>query len=118
MHADKGSASVVGVALVSAAALLLSALMAGATLLLCQSRAQTAADMAALSAAQSWWMSSSQNTACAIADEVSEANAGILRDCVVDGDDVQVRVAVDTHIPLLARVEKQARAGPRPCSAS
>lgn len=112
---DEGSATVVGVALVVAAAVLVGALAATGNIVLRQSQARTAADVAALGAASALWRG--DGTPCAVAAWLSDANAGNLERCDVDGDDISVSVSVHvpTDVPFVDYVTASARAGPRPC---
>lgn len=110
---DEGSATVVGVALVVAAAVLVGALAATGNIVLRQSQARTAADVAALGAASALWRG--DGTPCAVAAWLSDANAGNLERCDVDGDDISVSVHVPTDVPFVDYVTASARAGPRPC---
>lgn len=110
---DEGSATVVGVALVVAAAVLVSALACAGDIVLRQSQARTAADMAALGAAAALWRG--DGTPCAVAAWLSDANAGNLQRCEVVDDDVSVSVHVPTDVPFVDHVTADARAGPRPC---
>ncbi|MDE5640528.1 Rv3654c family TadE-like protein [Bifidobacterium castoris] len=111
---DEGSATLVGAALVVAAAVLIGVLAAAGNIVLRQSQARTAADMAALGAASALWRG--DGTPCAVAAWLSDANAGNLQRCDVDGDDVSVSVHVPTDVPFVDHVTADARAGPRPCA--
>lgn len=118
MHtSDEGSSSVVGVALVCAAAVLLSVIAMGGIVLWRHAQAHTAADAAALSAAQALWWGSSP-APCVVAGQIAQHNHATLEQCTIDGDDVQVRVAVSTGIAFINRISAQARAGPRACAVS
>ena len=88
--------------------------MAGAGLLgsgmLAQSRAATAADLAALAAADSLAIGGS--APCQVASEVAARNDAALTSCQVQGQDVLVRVEVTAS--ALPVVGARARAGPSP----
>jgi secretion/DNA translocation related TadE-like protein len=94
---DRGAATVWSLALLSV--ILLGALLVSAVAqqAIARQRAATAADLAALAAAQS---GSSQ---CAEADRMASANDASLLACGIDGDDVIVQVSVPAP-PLVRRV--------------
>lgn len=75
-------------------------------------RAAAAADLAALAAAQQ--LASGAADPCADAGRIARANGAALRDCVVDGVEVEVQVRVETTsaLPWLPAQERRARAGP------
>lgn len=75
-------------------------------------RAAAAADLAALAAAQR--LASGAVDPCADAGRIARANGAALRDCVVDGLEVEVQVRVETTsvLPWLPAQERRARAGP------
>ncbi len=114
---DEGSAAMAGVALVCAAALLLSLIAAGGNIVLRRGQARTVADLAAVGAAQALWYGETE-TPCVLAGHIASANGGAIETCMVDGDDVQVRARVATQVPFVRHVTAQARAGPRPCAAA
>lgn len=91
-----------------------TAVIAGASLLgtgmLAQAQAATAADLAALAAADSLAVGST--AACPVAQEAAARNGARLIACDVQGDEVVVRIEVEAS-PLPA-VEAAARAGPAP----
>ncbi|MBJ7463966.1 MAG: flp pilus-assembly TadE/G-like family protein [Mycolicibacterium sp.] len=72
-------------------------------------RAQSAADLAALSAAA--WIASGHQIACARALSVATAMHATLSDCAVQGLDTVVTVAADAGVPGW-RASARARAGP------
>lgn len=114
---DAGSATMAGVALVCAAALLLGLIAAGGNIVLRRGQARTVADLAAVGAAQALWYGETE-TPCVLAGHIASANGGAIESCMVDGDDVQVRARVATQVPFVRHVTAQARAGPRPCAAT
>ncbi|MBB5787599.1 Rv3654c family TadE-like protein [Jiangella mangrovi] len=75
-------------------------------------RAAAAADLAALAAAQR--LASGAVDPCADAGRIAQANGADLRDCVVDGAEVEVQVRVETQsaLPWLPAQDRRARAGP------
>lgn len=74
--------------------------------------AAAAADLAALAAAEH--LASGGSEPCVIAEHVAVANGGELRDCVIDGMEVEVQVRVSTmHAQgWLPDQYRRARAGP------
>lgn len=114
---DAGGATMAGVALVCAAALLLGLIAAGGNIVLRRGQARTVADLAAVGAAQALWYGETE-TPCVLAGHIASANGGAIETCMVDGDDVQVRARVATQVPFVRHVTAQARAGPRPCAAT
>ncbi|NEG69837.1 Rv3654c family TadE-like protein [Bifidobacterium choloepi] len=114
-HDDEGTITVVGVALVAAVGLLLTVLAAGADILLCQHRARTAADLAAIAGATAVLGGASSSAGCLAAQRTTQANGAEQTECVVEDGDVQVGVQVATGIPLLANANAMSRAGPVPC---
>lgn len=75
-------------------------------------RAAAAADLAALAAANRLAFGSADP--CADAGRIADANGAVLRDCVIDGMEVEVQVRVDTMsaLPWLPAQDRRARAGP------
>lgn len=78
--------------------------------LLSQARAETAADLASLAAADA--LAVAAPAPCTVAAEVASRNGARLTDCTIQGQDVLLRVTVDAAPlpPLGAR----SRAGPGP----
>ena len=111
---DPGVGTMAGVALVMAAAVLLSILAMVGNVFIWRARAVAAADLAALSAATVLWESSADP--CGTAQTVARSHKGNLESCKVDGDIVAVGVSVRTAVPLIPRVTSSARAGPIECS--
>lgn len=72
-------------------------------------RAQSAADLAALSAAAG--IASGRQIACARAISVADAMRAMVTDCAVEGLDTIITVAVDAGVPGW-RASARARAGP------
>lgn len=109
MGEDTGSASLAAVGMV----LLLLAATAGVAVLgsvvIARHRAQSAADLAALSAAAA--LPSGHRIACGRAISVATAMRATVTDCAVDGLDTVVTVAIDAGVPGW-RASARARAGP------
>ncbi|MBW3093033.1 flp pilus-assembly TadE/G-like family protein [Bifidobacterium sp. 82T10] len=125
--ADAGSGTVAGVMLILLVAVMLSVVAAAGNLLVCQTRARSAADLAALSAAVA--LRDGVDDPCGVASTVvfsfarEFAGSGLgsgdamrLDDCVIDGEDMQVIVAVATQVPFAPHVERSSRAGPVECA--
>jgi len=93
--------------------LVLLAVTAGVAVLgsvvIARHRAQSAADLAALSAAAG--LASGQQNACARAISVAAAMRAAVTDCAVQGLDTVVTVVADAGVPGW-RASAQARAGP------
>ncbi|MCT1431490.1 hypothetical protein M3G50_12135 [Brachybacterium muris] len=91
-----------------------TAVIAGASLLgtgmLAQARAATAADLAALAAADAMAVGSA--SPCAVAEDAARRNGARLISCVEHGDEVVVHIRVDASV--LPAVDAAARAGPAP----
>lgn len=110
-HVERGSATlwIVGLGSVLATAVLVATGVA--SLVAAQHRADTAADLAALSAVTA---GTGGAPACGVAARISQAHRARMVSCTVSGVDVQVEVEVvglplpDTEVKLRAR----ARAGP------
>lgn len=75
-------------------------------------RAAAAADLAALAAAQR--LAFGALDPCADAGRIARANGATLRDCLIDGVEVEVQVRVETTsaLPWLPAQDRRARAGP------
>nr|WP_274608137.1 Rv3654c family TadE-like protein [Bifidobacterium phasiani] len=109
-----GSGTIMGVMMIMAVGLLLCALAALGQALICQARARGAADAVALSAAAALLYGDGDDP-CAVAGVVAERNQARLDACVVDGEDVEVRVLVPTGMPIVDAAFGRSRAGPVPC---
>lgn len=112
-HRDNGSATVVGIGMVVAVGLLISILLTIALVMRAGATARTAADFAAIAAAQHYTFD--LGDPCEIAGNMSEANHAQLVSCTVEGTDAMVRVRVPTHMPIVAYAYADARAGPVDC---
>ncbi|KAB7789949.1 TadE-like protein [Bifidobacterium leontopitheci] len=113
---DEGSGTMAGVMLIMLAGVLITVAAAAGHLLLCQARARSASDLAALSAAQSYWAGTTDDP-CAVAVRVAAYGTASLERCTVDGDDVSVTVSMATKVPVASRVSRSSRAGPVDCVA-
>jgi secretion/DNA translocation related TadE-like protein len=111
-RSESGIATLWGLAIIGIL-LLFAAVSAGVVSLVgARHQAETAADLAALAAAQA--VADGDGDACRVAGRVAVANRGRLVRCAVDGDIVQVRVEVDSP-RLLGQawtLTGRARAGP------
>lgn len=87
----------------------LSAAWIGAVVI-ARHRAQTAADLAALAAAQS--LAAGPAAACGRAASVAAAMGATVQQCTVDGLDVVVEAGVGVKVPVGTRAQAVARAGP------
>lgn len=114
---DGGSGTMAGVMLIMVAALMLTVAAAAGNLLVCQTHARSIADLAAIQAAVAWHRGGTDDP-CALAVEVAASNGGSIVRCAVDGDDVELGVAVSTMVPLAPQVERESRAGPVECGES
>ena len=112
---EHGSGTIVGIGLILALGVLLSAALALGNVLICKSVARTAADHAALAGATAYYQSGGD--ACTKARQVADRNHARLKACQRDGDDVTVRAVVSTRVPLVREVTAASRAGPKDCPA-
>ncbi|PJM75809.1 Rv3654c family TadE-like protein [Bifidobacterium simiarum] len=110
---EQGSGTVTGVALVCAVGVMLSVILAVGNVLMSKSRAQTAADNAALAGATALYEST--GAPCAIASNVAARNGGTLTSCEVHGEDVVAAASVRSRVPVVGDVEAHAKAGPKDC---
>ena len=113
---DEGSGTMAGVALIMLAAVLITASAAAGHLVIRHAQTRSAADLAAFSAATAWW--NDQESPCAVADTVAQANGATVVECQADepdDGDVTVRLAMDTQVPLVPQITVPARAGPVEC---
>lgn len=113
---DVGSGTMAGVALILLSGVLLAAVASAGNLLLCQTRARSVADLAAVSAASA--MRNGIDDPCVVADVVVLANDGRSVSCLVENEDVQVDVSVPTKVPFVPWVSISSRAGPVSCSSA
>ena len=114
MKSDRGSGTLLGVMLIGIVGVLLGVVVVSGRVLLAHSRAQTAADIAALSGA---WAANgfTREAACTRSDRALRLNGASAEECSVQGIDVEITARVTTDIPFFPTVTAQARAGPRDC---
>lgn len=111
---DDGSASMGAVGMVFVVAVLLCTIAAGARIAVAKAQVRTAADMAALAAADAYWNEAVADP-CGIGSVVARNNAGAVESCEVIDMDVAMEVSTATGVPFVERVSARARAGPRQC---
>lgn len=110
---DEGSGTISGVALIAVAAIMLDAAASAGNLLLCLHRAQNAADLASVAAANALYSGSSDP--CSVAERTISGNNATIGSCTIEGEDVLVEAQVGTQMPFVSHVGKQSRAGPIVC---
>lgn len=110
---DEGSGTISGVALIAVAAIMLGAAASAGNLLLCLHRAQNAADLASVAAANALYSGSSD--LCSVAERTISGNNATIGSCTIEGEDVLVEAQVGTQMPFVSHVGKQSRAGPIVC---
>lgn len=107
---ERGAASIVALSLVAVLVLVAVASAGVAAVVVAHRRAQSAADLAALAAAQALQRGGDP---CAAGSSIAQAQRSALTGCGVDGPDVVVIASVE--LPLLlggSAVSGRARAGP------
>lgn len=115
---ERGSATVLMLVVVAALISLAVGAASVGGVLVAQRRAEAAADLAALAAADALaghgWSAAGNAPACLVARAVSSANHGRLTGCLVQGRVVVVGVVVDVSSPFGGSwsVPGRARAGP------
>lgn len=111
-RAQRGAGTVLVLAVVLVVMVVVQAVAVLAAGQTARHRAAAAADLAALAGAQR--LSFGAGDPCADAGRIARANGAALRDCVVDGTEVevQVRVEVTSALPWLPAQDRRARAGP------
>lgn len=105
VHAQRGAATLLLLAVVGWAVVVMALGLGISRVALARVQVSSAADLAALAAAEA--------SECGRAGEVALANRARLIDCEVLGQDVQVNVALDVRVagrPI--RLTAQSRAGP------
>ncbi|BDR53776.1 hypothetical protein KIM372_16830 [Bombiscardovia nodaiensis] len=112
-QSDSGSGTVMGLMLIAIVALALVLVTTAGNIIICKSRASTAADAAALAGASA--LDEGSSDPCAQATKVASANKGSLTACRLKEQDVEVDVQVPTQVPFVSFVTAGARAGPREC---
>ena len=101
MQSDEGSGTMACVMLIALAAALIATVASVGGALLCRSRARSAADATALSAASAYW-SGGASDPCAVGRRAA-------------ADDIVVTVSVPLRLPFMSRVSQRSRAGPISC---
>jgi secretion/DNA translocation related TadE-like protein len=114
MQSDEGSGTMACVMLIALAAALIATVASVGGALLCRSRARSAADATALSAASAYW-SGGASDPCAVGRRAAAENDAQLESCAVEGDDIVVTVSVPLRLPFMSRVSQRSRAGPISC---
>ena len=89
MQSDEGSGTMACVMLIALAAALIATVASVGGALLCRSRARSAADATALSAASAYW-SGGASDPCAVGRRAAAENDAQLESCAVEGDDIVV----------------------------
>ena len=112
-RSDEGSGTMSGVALIAVAAIMLSAVASAGNLLLCLHRAQNAADLASVAAANALYGGSADP--CYVAERTISGNNATIGSCTIEGEDVLVEAQVGTQVPFVSHVSKRSRAGPIVC---
>ena len=115
MQSDEGSGTMACVMLIALAAALIATVASVGGALLCRSRARSAADATALSAASAYW-SGGASDPCAVGRRAAAENDAQLESCAVEGDDHRrdgVRSRCACH--FMSRVSQRSRAGPISC---
>ena len=109
MRGERGAGTVVLIAVMLIAVMLSAASVAGARSVYLASRAQSAADFAALGAAETLRFQG-ESAACTSAENLAARNGARLETCEVLGHLVHVTVSVRT--PLVFILSRNATAGP------
>ncbi|WP_041450774.1 Rv3654c family TadE-like protein [Hoyosella subflava] len=112
MRDEEGVATVLGAVLMLIVVLAAVAVVHYALIVGARHRAQSAADVSAVAAAESLaWL---HGEPCEVAREVAKLNRSEIRGCAVAGSDVVVRVSVGLPVvlPGYRDVSASARAGP------
>lgn len=81
---DEGSGTISGVALIAVAAIMLGAAASAGNLLLCLHRAQNAADLASVAAANALYSGSSDP--CSVAERTISGNNATIGSCTIEGE--------------------------------
>lgn len=116
---DEGSATVSAVALIAVVAMLMCMIAAVTCIAIAIAKAQarTAADLAALAAAEAYWNGTHADP-CPVGAHTAQSNKASMASCAVVGTDVVIEAIVESQVPFVGAVQAQARAGPRPCSST
>ncbi|MUH59470.1 Rv3654c family TadE-like protein [Bifidobacterium canis] len=114
---DEGSATVSAVALIAVVAMLMCMIAAVTCIAIAKAQARTAADLAALAAAEAYWNGTHADP-CPVGAHTAQSNKASMASCAVVGTDVVIEAIVESQVPFVGAVQAQARAGPRPCSST
>ncbi len=109
---ERGSATVLGAAMVAVLVLCLGAVGALLSAVEAGHRARSAADLAALAAAGALLDPADDRAPCTVAGDLAGRNGGRLMSCDVHGDTVTVSVTVAPAVSALGAATARARAGP------
>ncbi len=113
---ERGNATVTALGAIAITSALLTVLVALGIVHHGRSLAASAAELSALSAADTHAGGGSSHEACAIALEVAQRHGALLESCDASGFEAKTAVAVRVHLPLLGAqsLTEVARAGPAP----
>lgn len=114
---DEGSATVSAVALIAVVAMLMCMIAAATRIAIAKAQARTAADLAALAAAEAYWNGTHADP-CPVGARTAQSNRASMASCEVVDTDVVIEAIVESQVPFVGAVQAQARAGPRPCSST
>ena len=109
---ERGSVTVVMLAVIATVLVLTVSGLLLASAVLASHRARSAADLAALAAAGMLIRGETGIAACESAAGVAAANHGLVRRCIVSGQEVRLTVAVAAGVERLGVAEARSRAGP------
>lgn len=105
------------VALIAVVAMLMCMIAAVTRIAIAKAQARTAADLAALAAAEAYWNGSHADP-CPVGAHTAQSNKASMASCAVVDTDVVIEAIVESQVPFVGAVQAQARAGPRPCSST
>ena len=109
---ERGSVTVVMLAVIATVLVLTVSGLLLASAVLASHRARSAADLAALAAAGMLMRGEPATAACESAARVAAANHGRVQRCIVSGQEVRLTVAVAAGVESLGVAEARSRAGP------
>jgi len=112
--AERGSATVVTLAVIVVVLILTVSGLMLASAVLASHRARAAADLAALAAAGALMRAEPPSVACLLAARVAAANQASLERCTTAGAEVRLSAAVPTGLKGLGVATARSRAGPAP----
>ncbi len=114
MRAERGSGTVLGLAVIAVAIILTMTVASLARVTAARGSAQTGADLAALAAAERLHATGSPGAACELAARVAGAHEVRLESCAVQGQVVQVHTSRSAGPGLTARAMARAGSAPLP----